>query len=198
MKINNEITKSKSIRHEEIEQDRGERNAEKEVRPYKYSRLSKIPAVIKAVIIKYWFAGAIYFFIGWGIPYNTIDQLDVMAGLGLAIGLVTDVIVNKILILLDDDKNKMRKYIMFSKKKIYSILINLIYGLVLSVFISYTYSYINVLVINIKNLPKESVVLPVEPLLYGLFFLIYDFLFLTIRNLIFFKKYFKKGEFQDV
>lgn len=189
---------SKDYLENDFEQDRGEEINIKDIKRNKGGWLSKIPIPIKAIFIKFWFAGAIYFFLGWGIAHNTIDQLDIMIALGLVSGLVTDIIVNTFFAVLDDEKNNIKKFIMFPPKKFYSVFVNMLYGTILSVCIAYTYTIINLIIIKVNHLPGNTVTLGAEPLLYGAFFVLYDLFFLTIRNLIFFKKYLSKGETENV
>jgi hypothetical protein len=38
---------------------------------------------LKASLIKFWFYGAVYFFVGWGLFLASGDQLDLIVVLGL-------------------------------------------------------------------------------------------------------------------
>jgi hypothetical protein len=74
---------------------------------------------------------------------------------------------------------------MFPKKSILSFFLNVLYAVVLSFLIAYTYNFINYAIIQIRNLPPNSIVLGAEPILFGIFCLAYDMLFLGVKRLIF-------------
>jgi len=141
----------------------------------------KLPPFVKAAFIKFWFGGAVYFFVGWGLFLNTSDQLDLVLVLGLALGLCTDLLVNNILRGMNKDGDYSR-YMMFPRKRFLSFLLNVIYGICLSFVVAYTYHFINIAAIGIFNLHETSVVLGAEPILYGVFCMSYDMLFLLIKK----------------
>lgn len=143
----------------------------------------KWPAAVKALLIKAWFAGAVYFFVGWGLFINSLDQLDLTLALGLVLGAVTDLIVNRILVtFMDNGGDTYKKYIMFYSKKFYFFWVNILYGVLLSFLIAYTYHAINLLAVRLYDLAENAVVLGAEPILYGVFFTAYDALLVSIKN----------------
>ncbi len=144
----------------------------------------KIPVWLRAVLIKAWFAGAVYFFIGWGLFINTTDQLDITLALGLVLGIITDVVVNNIFRGMKRKNIDYYKYMMFPRKKIASFFLNIIYAIILSFLIAYTYNFINYAAIKINSLPENSIVLGAEPILFGIFCVAYDMLFLAVKRLI--------------
>lgn len=152
--------------------------------PYAIDKASKIPDIIKALFIKFWFAGAVYYFVGWGITLVNIDQIDTVVILGLIMGLVTDLMVNHIFRLIEKDNENLHKYMFFGRKKWYSVFINIAYSIVLCAIIAYTYHFINVTIVLKQGLPEGTIVLGAEPLLYGLFYIVYDIIILLVRNLI--------------
>ncbi|MDR0426728.1 MAG: hypothetical protein LBH24_06145 [Clostridiales bacterium] len=165
-----------------IAQDRGVLSKEKENKKSTGGFLTRGPAFGKAAIYKFWFAGAVYFFIGWGISNGRLDQLDTAVIIGLAIGLMTDLIINRVLMAIDNKKNKMAAYLMFYHKKFYFLFFNLAYGVILSLAVAFTYHLINFAINVLQNLPEGSAVFGAEPLLFGLFYLLYDLFLVTLRN----------------
>ncbi len=152
----------------------------------------KWPAAVKALLIKAWFAGAVYFFVGWGLFINSLDQLDLTLALGLVLGAVTDLMVNRILVtFMDNGGDTYKKHIMFYSKKFYFFWVNILYGVLLSFLIAYTYHAINLIAVRIGGLEENRMVLGAEPILYGLFFTAYDALLVSIKNFI--KNRFNKG-----
>ena len=144
----------------------------------------KLPAWLKVIIIKFWFAGAVYFFVGWGLFLNTIDQLDLTLAIGLVLGAITDLMVNRIFRSMEQGGNEYSIYMMFPKKNFANFLFNVLYGIILAFAVAYTYHFINVAAIHIKRLPETSVVLGAEPILFGVFCMAYDMLFLLIKRLL--------------
>ncbi len=145
----------------------------------------KWPAAVKALLIKAWFAGAVYFFVGWGLFINSLDQLDLTLALGLVLGAVTDLMVNRILVaFMDNGGDTYKRYIMFYSKKFYFFWVNILYGVLLSFLIAYTYHAINLIAVRLYDLAENAVVLGAEPILYGVFFTVYDALLVAIKNFI--------------
>lgn len=161
------------------------KNQTEQPNPYRIDRLAMIPVPVKAVLIKYWFAGAVYFFIGQGIAsLNTIDQLDLVLVLGIVLGMVMNVFVSNIYRYLETDKPDFAPYMVFRSKKLYVFFLDIVYNIVLSFIIAYTYNTINLLAIHFGWVGEGGVWLTAEPLLYGLFYLLYDYIVLGIKALV--------------
>lgn len=142
----------------------------------------KLPPWLKAVLLKFWFAGAVFFFIGWGLFINTVDQLDLTLILGLVLGIVTDLLTNRILRGMEQGKGQYKPFMMFPKKHYLSFVWNILYGILLCVLVVYTYQIINVAAIRIYHLPETKVTLGAEPILFGVFCTGYDMLLLQIKK----------------
>ena len=158
---------------------------EQQFDPYRIDRLAMIPAPVKAVVIKFWFAGAVYYFIGLGIAaLNTPSQLDLVVVLGIVLGMVTDLMVNSIFRFMRTDKNDYAPYMVFGAKKFRNFFLNILYNIVLSFLIAYTYNFINIFAQNLGWVEEGAVLITAEPLLYGVFYLMYDFAVLGIIALV--------------
>ncbi|MDR1094723.1 MAG: hypothetical protein LBL66_11310 [Clostridiales bacterium] len=164
------------------EQDRGIPARRGENKNAARGGLSRVPAFVKAALLKLWFAGAVYFFIGLGVADRKLDQLDLTVAIGLIMGLATDLAVNRVLMAIDNKKKRMPKYLMFYRKKWYFLCLNLLYGLILSALTAYTYHFINAAVNGARGLPDGSTAFGAEPVLFGVFFLAYDLLLVGLRN----------------
>jgi hypothetical protein len=154
--------------------------------PYKTDRLSNIPTWIKALFIKYWFAGMICYFGFWGLGVYFSSTLDLVVFVGFLTGMVTDLLINSAFLYFESDKKEYHKYIMLpvSSKRLWTLLVNVIYGIVVTLLVSGIYALINLIQVKVKDLPEGTISLGVEPLLYGLIFLIVDMFFISIKNLI--------------
>ena len=164
---------------------------EKQPNPYRIDPLAKIPVPVKAVFIKWWFAGAVYYFIGMGIfALDTPNQFDLMFVLGVVLGMVTDLLVNNIFRFMRTDRADYDPYMMFPEKKFYTFFCNILYCILISVLVAYVYQLINLAAQSFGWVEEGFVWLSAEPVLYGVFFLMFDMAFLGIKALI--KRLFKK------
>ncbi|MDD3999458.1 MAG: hypothetical protein PHX62_01005 [Bacilli bacterium] len=155
-------------------------------KPYKVDFLAKIPTWIKALFVKYWTAGAICYFGFWGLGTYFTDSLDSIVFVGFLAGLVTDLLLNTAFRYFESDKKEYHPFMMIpvSSKKIWPLFLNIIYGILVTVIVAQIYILINYMLVVIKDLPESTISLGVEPLLYGLIFLIVDMFFITFKNLI--------------
>lgn len=145
--------------------------------------LDRIPSWIKAVFIKFWFAGAVCFFIYWGLGLYVWDAYDMIIILGVVSGMVNDILVNnafRFFAIVPDGNNK---WMMFPKKKFWTFFANIIYGMIILVVIVCIYQGINILCNNINGTEK-LVYLGVEPILFGIFYVIIDLLFIGAKHLV--------------
>ena len=103
--------------------------------------------------------------------------------LAVGLGLSVDLLVNHLLRYFEPEKGAYNKWMMITTRKFWSIFINVIYsGLVLFCIVS-TYNMINtILVGDIET--AQRVAVPVEPILFGLLYMGFDMLFITVKNTI--------------
>ncbi len=127
---------------------------------------------VKAAFIKFWFAGAVYFFVGWGLSIQSADQLDLVLVLGLIHGLVTDILVNRILVFIETPEKPCRKYILCYSKKFFSVPVNLVFSVFFVFFVAYVYHAINALAMSFGWVPDGFIFIGAEPIGYGLLFFI--------------------------
>lgn len=145
--------------------------------------LDKVPCFVKALFIKFWFNGACCFFFYWGLGMFVRDVFALILILGIASGIVTDLITNNLFRFMQTSEREYDKWMLLPMKKYRTFFVNIVYALMLVVFVVYTYNGINRLIVSSENLPSDTVVLGVEPILYGLIYLLYDLVFIGIKNL---------------
>ena len=148
----------------------------KEIEKYqKNGFLSKIPYWVKAILMKYWFFGAIIFFMMMGIPGLASSLKYVVAG--IAGGAIIDVACNNILLLIETNKHEARHFMICPKSKhgVLSLFINVVYGLALFTATAYTCDAI------IKLYKDGTFWLFQEPLTIALILSIYDGVVLGIK-----------------
>jgi len=155
--------------------------SEEELRKYRSSSKYQLAPWVKALLIKFWFAGAVCFFFIWGLGLYLADVLDTLFVTAIALGIVTDLLTNNALRFIAETEGANDRWIMVTKKGYISFILNILYaGLVL--FCVYTlYSVINAGFAAALNDP-ERIVLGVEPILFGLFYLGLDLLHSCITH----------------
>lgn len=134
------------------------------------------------LLIRWWVAGAIYFFIGWGTGLGSKTNLiDFIFLLGLAIGLVNSFALNPILNRMFNLKSS-KKYLETTViQKVKLRLFEILKAMIIVIMMIYIYAFINVSLINFFNLPSESIPLPGEPITFGI---IYVVLFVIVEKII--------------
>lgn len=144
--------------------------------PYKHDKLSFIPAWVKAIFIKWWFAGAVCFFMVFGL-FNSMSALDNMVLTGIVLGVITDVMVNPIFRLMESDVKEYNNFMMFPFpfKAYWTFLTNMVYYVIVLIIVGFTYEFIGTYI---------SDNIAVEPLLFGTICVIVDMAFIGIKDAI--------------
>ena len=181
------------------EEDGKAKKGNKEFDPYKVDKLSRIPAWIKALFIKFWFAGAVCYFIMMGTGLQDFDAIIVT---GVVLGVIVDVLVNTLFRYMESDKKEFDIYIMlpFPFKKFWTFFVNIIYYVGVLFIVNYCYLGINLICNAIAGTTLKYYI-GVEPLLFGVLTTIVDMAFIGIKDLIVFlvkRAKRKKEEMQDV
>lgn len=184
---------------EEVEEGKKTKKREKEFDPYKVDKLSRVPAWLKALFIKFWFAGAVCYFIMMGTGLKDFDGIVVT---GVVLGVIVDVLVNPCFGYMQSDKREYDKYIMlpFPFKKFWTFFVNIIYYTGVLFIVNYCYLGIN-FICNVIAGTKLTYYVAVEPLLFGVLTTIVDMAFIGIKDLIVYlvkRNKRKKEEIEDV
>ena len=164
----------------EITGDDSAKSRQREFDPYKVDKFSRIPAWVKALFIKFWFAGCVCYFVMFGLRINELDKLVV---LGAVLGLVVDVLVNPLFRYMESDKKEYNAYMMFPFpfKAFWTFFTNVIYYIIIIICVNYCYFGLNEL-INLISGTQNELKLGVEPLLFGVFAVIIDMIFIGIKD----------------
>ncbi len=165
--------------------------------PYRRDKLSALPVWLKAIFIKWWFAGCVCFFIMWGLR---LDSLDSAVLCGVVLGIVVDVLINPIFGYLESDRKEYNPYIMFPFpfKVFWTFFTNIIYYLIVLLCVDGVYIGLNML-LNYAFHTQAIAHLGVEPLLFGTFCVIVDMAFIGIKDLIvFLVKRTKKNKEEEI
>lgn len=102
--------------------------------------------------------------------------------LGIVLGLVTDLLTNNVIRFVEKTPGENDKWLLFPKKGMVSFFLNMVYAIVLVVLVYGLYGVINSVLAVLLGL-TDTVALGVEPILFGVFTMGFDMLFIGCRNL---------------
>lgn len=155
-----------------------------EIKPYKYDKLSKIPSWIKILLLKYWAAGAAFFFAGIGSPFIAVgtnkggEMLFVFFVLLLC--LIMEYMVKPVIRMMKNSRDNVYYYNMINLKGLKSFLLNFLYAILCALPIY----FITVALVQWGKMPSifGKSEWGLDPFMCGLLYIICDFIFLTIKN----------------
>lgn len=156
--------------------------SEEELKRYRSKGGLKLPEVVKVVLLKAWFAGAVCYFILWGLGTYIYSIIDMLFILGIVLGLATDLLTNNVIRFIEKTPGENDKWLLFPKKGMASFFLNMVYAIVLIVLVYGLYGVINQVICTVMGL-TDTVPLGVEPILFGVFTMGFDMLFIGCRNL---------------
>lgn len=153
-----------------------------ELRKYVSGPKIKLSHWLKITLIKAWFAGMVCFFFLWGLGTYVSDQLDMLFIVGIALGFVTDLLVNPIFRYYAKTPGSNDRWMMFPKKGFISLPLNVLYAFLLLFLVVTTYSMINAAVLSVTK-AQDTIPLGVEPILFGAFTTGWDMLLLGMKRM---------------
>lgn len=156
--------------------------SEEELNRYRSGSKLKIAGWVKILFIKFWFPAAVCYFFIWGLGVYVTDLLDMLVITGIALGVVTDILTNSILRWFARTEGAHDRWMMFPKKSYWTFPLNILYAWAVLFLVVMLYNVINVLV-NMVTGAAGTVVLGVEPVLFGLFYMGFDTLLIEAKHL---------------
>lgn len=156
--------------------------SKEELRKYQSGPRIKMAEWVKAALLKAWFAGMVCFFFLWGLGTYVADQLDMLFIVGLALGFVMDLLENPIFRFYAKTPGGNDRWMMFPMKRYLSLPLNVLYGFLLLLCVVTTYNVINGLILSVTQ-ARDTIPLGVEPILFGVFTMGWDMLFLGMKRL---------------
>lgn len=154
---------------------------EEELRAYRSGPKRRIPGWVKILFVKFWFAAATCFFFIWGLGGYLADLLDLLFVTGMALGIVTDLLTNPVLRFFERTPGDHSRWMMIPKKGYISFPLNILYAYVVLFMVFMLYNGINFACLWITG-TENVIFLGVEPVLFGLFYLGFDLLFIQIKE----------------
>ncbi len=153
--------------------------SEQELLKYGAKKKSAIPEWLKIAFIKFWFAGAVYYFMVIGLMLtHPLDQIVIV---GIVMGMVTDILTNNAIRFFAEREGANDKYLMFAKKRYMSFFFNIFYAIFLFTVVSGIYYVIN-LTANAIMGTQHIAYIGGEPLLFGLLYMLCDALLVLAKN----------------
>ena len=158
--------------------------SQEELKKYRSKGGIKLPQPVKVILLKAWFAGAVCYFILWGLGMYIYSLIDMLFIMGIVLGMVTDLLTNNVIRFIEATPGENNKWLMFPNQRgMVSFFLNLVYALVLVACVYFLYSGINLMIVAIIG-NADTVPLGVEPVLYGVFYMGFDLLFVGCKNLL--------------
>ena len=157
---------------------------EEELAKYGARKKKGIPNWLKVCFIKFWFPAAVCYFFLWGLGAYMNSMLDLLFVTAIGLGMVTDLLTNNALRFFAETEGANDKWMMFPKKRYMTFFWNILYAFLLLFLVFNIYNGLNLLIISITGAPGDSVPLGVEPILFGVFYLLCDTALVALKNLI--------------
>lgn len=71
--------------------------SQEELKKYRSKGGIKLPQPVKVILLKAWFAGAVCYFILWGLGMYIYSLIDMLFIMGIVLGMVTDLLTNNVI-----------------------------------------------------------------------------------------------------
>lgn len=126
-----------------------------------------------SLIIRWWAAGAVYFFIGWGTSLGRQDSMiDFVFFLGLTMGMFNAFIINPSLKMVFNIRSTRPPRENTNWQRMSDYFVELIKNVFIMFIVAMIYVAINSAIIRLRDLSTDAVPLPGEPILFGVFYVI--------------------------
>ena len=152
------------------------KNSSKEFNPYRTDFLARVPAFIKALLLKWWFSGLVCFLVNFGLGLYVSATSDLVLLDGVFLGVFVDVLVNPLFRFMESDKREYNNYMLFPfpLKAYWTFFTNILYYIGVAWAVNFVYLFINELMFS----------LPIEPLSWALVVVAVDMIFIGIKDLV--------------
>lgn len=154
--------------------------SEEELEKYGARKKKVIPNWLKVGFIKFWFPGAVYFFMIMGL--GLWDPLDQIVILGIVQGMVTDLLTNNMIRFIAEADGSNDRCLMFSKKRYMTFFFNILYAMVLCTMVLVAYAGLDQLIRLISGSPEFK--FSGEPVGFGLLYMLCDTALVFVKNFV--------------
>ncbi len=173
----------KSTAVEDLVAEEAPEYSQEELNRYRTKKGFHIPSVLKVMLLKLWFYGAVCYFIYWGLAFYIPGLIEMMFVLCAATGMVTDLLINGVLRFAEKTPGANDKWMFIPRSGVQGFALNLLYGFPLVFCVYNLYDGINRFVMLFTG-RTDVIYLAVEPVLFGLFCMGFDMLFIAIKRLL--------------
>ena len=157
--------------------------SEAELRRYRSGPKIRLADWMKAVLLKWWFAGAVCFFFLWGLGTVVPNRENQLIIVGLALGAVTDLFTNNIFRFYARTPGENDRWMMFPRNSFSTLPLNIVYGYVILFLVVLTYNAVNAFLIAATGV-QDKIPLGVGPILFGLLCTGWDLLLLAAKRML--------------
>ena len=130
-----------------------------------------------------WFAGAVCYFFFWGLGNYIAGLIDMLFILGIALGMATDLLTNNVIRFIEETPGDNDRFLMVTKRGAFGFFLNIVYAMVIMICVYMLYNLINLAIVGITG-AADTVALGVEPVLFGVFCMGFDMLFVGGKGLL--------------
>ena len=156
--------------------------SQEELDKYRGRTRKKLPQWLKVSLLKAWFYGAVCFFFMWGLGGYLADSLDLFFVTAIALGMVTDLLVNTILRYYAETDGANDRWMMIPRRGVVGFFLNILYAFVVLGMVDMVYNVVNITILSLTH-ETGTVPLGVEPILFGLLCMGVDTGFIALRGL---------------
>ena len=157
--------------------------SEAELRRYRSGPKIRLADWMKAVLLKWWFAGAVCSFFLWGLGTVVPNRENQLIIVGLALGAVTDLFTNNIFRFYARTLGENDRWMMFPRNSFSTLPLNIVYGYVILFLVVLTYNAVNAFLIAATGV-QDKIPLGVGPILFGLLCTGWDLLLLAAKRML--------------
>ena len=126
-----------------------------------------------ALILRWWAAGAVYFFIGWGTSLgNQALLLDFVFSLGVVMAIFNMLIVNPGLRMAFNIGSKLPPGSNTVSQRVSDYLVEILKNVLIMFVIALIYVALNSAINAAFGLPSDNISVPGEPILFGVFYVL--------------------------
>ena len=154
-----------------------------ELDKYRSRRHRKLPTWLKAALIKAWFYGSVCFFFIWGLGGYLADQLDLFFVTAIALGMVTDLLINTLFRYYAETDGANDRWMMIPRRGVAGFFLNIVYAFVVLALVVLVYNVINRLILSVTH-ETDTIPLGVGPILFGLFYMGIDTGLIALKHLL--------------
>ncbi|HBG32173.1 MAG: hypothetical protein A2084_03575 [Tenericutes bacterium GWC2_39_45] len=162
-------------------------NKPNEFNPYSIDKLNNIKPGVKIGFLKFWVSGAAFFLT---FTAFRIDTLDLLVVLYLLMVLAVEYIINKVIVWMDNDRFPTLSYLPHhvNRKSIKSVFATM--GYVLFMILGTYYLIEGIMSLGIPSIGMLMFgfdYVGIDPITFGLFYWVVDWIYLTVKNKVIFK-----------